>query len=105
MRGNRCRGVRAADPGARPGVLEYLPGLKLAAEKTVERVGPVLRAQLALAGKGRALQGRAHLAPAAGKGSALAELTPSLGSHDTLWESEGAQAGGESGAAAAASFV
>src|ERR1035438_7514996 len=45
-----------ADHGERPGVIEYLHVLKLAAEETVEKVEPVLRAQLALAEKWRATQ-------------------------------------------------
>ena len=77
-----------ADHGERPGVLEYLQVLQLAAEKTVEQVEPVLRAQLALAGKWRALQVREQLVPATEKVIALAELTPSLGAYDTLLEPE-----------------
>jgi hypothetical protein len=81
------------DHGERPGVIEYLQVLKLAAEETVEQVEPVLRAQLALPGKWRALQVREQLVPTMGKVIALAELTPSLGAYDTLLESEVAHAG------------
>jgi hypothetical protein len=81
-----------ADHGERPGILEYLQVLQLAAEKTVEQVEPVLRAQLALAGKWRALQVREALEPTAGKVIALAELTPNLAAYDTLLESEVAHA-------------
>jgi hypothetical protein len=82
-----------ADHGERPGVMEYLQVLKLAAEETVEKVEPALRAQLALSGKWRALQVRAHLVPPAQKVIALADLTPSLGAYDTLLESEVAHVG------------
>jgi hypothetical protein len=80
------------DHGERPGVIEYLQVLKLAAEETVEQVEPVLRAQLALPGQWRALQVREQLVPTMGKVIALAELTPSLGAYDTLLESEVAHA-------------
>jgi hypothetical protein len=82
-----------ADHGERPGVIEYLQVLKLAAEETVEQVESVLRAQLALPGKWRALQVREQLVPTMGKVIALAELTPSLGAYDTLLESEVAHDG------------
>lgn len=81
-----------ADHGERPGVIEYLQVLQLAAEETVAAVEPVLRAQLALASKWRALQVRAQLVPAPGKVMALTELTPSLAAYDTLLESEVAHA-------------
>jgi hypothetical protein len=82
-----------ADHGERPGVLEYLQVLQLAAEKTVEAVELVLRAHLARPGKWRALEVRAQLAPTTGNVIALAELTPSLGAYDTLLESEVVHAG------------
>jgi hypothetical protein len=82
-----------ADHGERPGVSEYLHGLKLAAEETVEQVEPVLRAQLALAGKGRATQVRERLVPAARKVIELAGLTPSLNAYDRLLEAEGTPVG------------
>ena len=47
-----------SDHGERPGVIEYLQVLKLAAEETVERVEPLLRVQLARAGKWRATEVR-----------------------------------------------
>jgi hypothetical protein len=73
-----------ADHGERPGVIEYLQVLKLAAEETVERVEPVLRSCLALAGKWRARHVRDHLAPPVRKVIELAGLTPSLAAYDTL---------------------
>jgi hypothetical protein len=76
------------DHGERPGVIEYLHVLKLAAEETVEKVEPVLRAQLALPGKWRAIQVREQLAPVARKIIELAGLTPSLHAYDTLLEGE-----------------
>jgi hypothetical protein len=77
-----------ADHGERPGVIEYLHVLKLAAEETVEKVEPVLRAQLARPGKWRALQVREPLRPAARKVIELTGLTPSLHADDALLEPE-----------------
>ena len=71
-----------ADHGERPGILEYLQVLQLAAEKTVAAVEPVLQAHLAGAGKWRALQVRAQLVPATEKVIALAELTPRLAAYN-----------------------
>jgi hypothetical protein len=82
-----------ADHGERPGVIEYLHVLKLAAEETVEQVEPVLRAQLALAGKWRATQVREQLVPAARKVIELVGLTPCLKAYDTLLEGEVAHVG------------
>jgi hypothetical protein len=82
-----------ADHGERPGVIEYLHLLKLAAEETVERVEGVLREPLALPGKWRAAQVREQLVPAARKVIALAGLTPNLKAYDTLLEGEVAHAG------------
>ena len=82
-----------ADHGERPGVIEYLHVLKLAAEETVESVEPVLRAHLALAGKWRARQVRDQLAPAARKVIELAGLTPSLNAYDALLGKEVAHGG------------
>jgi hypothetical protein len=65
----------------------------LAAEETVEQVEPVLRAQLALAGKWRATQVRERLVPATRKVIELAGLTPSLNAYDTLLEGEVAHVG------------
>ena len=82
-----------ADHGERPGVIEYLHLLKLAAEETVERVEAVLRGQLAGPGKWRAVQVREQLTPAARKVIELAGLTPSLQAYDTLLGGEVAHAG------------
>ena len=82
-----------ADHGERPGVIEYLHVLKLTAEETVEKVEPLLRAQLALPGKWRAIQVREQLAPVARKIIELAGLTPSLHAYDTLLEGEVAHVG------------
>lgn len=82
-----------ADHGERPGVIEYLHLLKLAAEETVERVEAVLVSQLTLPGKWRAVQVREQLAPAARKVIELAGLTPSLRAYDTLLEGEVAHVG------------
>jgi hypothetical protein len=81
------------DHGERPGVIEYLHVLKLAAEETVEKVQPVLQAQLALPGKWTAIQVRGQLAPVARKVIELAGLTPSLKAYDTLLEGEVAHVG------------
>jgi hypothetical protein len=77
-----------SDHGERPGVIEYLHLLKLAAEQTVEQVEGVLREQLDRPGKWRAVQVREQLAPAARKVIELAGLTPSLRAYDTLLEGE-----------------
>jgi hypothetical protein len=82
-----------AEHGERPGVIEYLHVLKLAAEETVEKVEAVLRTQLALAGKWRAIQVREQLAPRTRKVIELTGLTPSLTAYDALLESEVAHAG------------
>jgi hypothetical protein len=80
------------DHGERPGVIEYLQVLKLAAEQSVEKVEPVLQARLALAGKWRATQVREALVPAARKVIELPALTPSLAAYDALLEGEVAHA-------------
>ena len=77
-----------ADHGERPGVIEYLQVLKLAAEHSVEQVEPALQGCLALAGKWRATQVREALVPVARKVIELAGLTPSLKAYDTLLEGE-----------------
>jgi hypothetical protein len=82
-----------AEHGERPGVIEYLHVLKLAAEETVEKVEPLLRVQLAQPGKWRATQVRDRVAPVARKLIELASLTPSLQAYDTLLESEVAHVG------------
>ena len=77
-----------ADHGERPGVIEYLQVLKLAAEQSVEKVAAALQARLALGGKWRATQVRDRLVPAARKIIELAGLTPSLDVYDTLLAGE-----------------
>jgi len=81
------------DHGERPGVIEYLHLLKLAAEETVEKVEAVLREQLTRPGQWRAVQVREQLAPVARKVIELAGLTPSLKAYDALLESEVAHVG------------
>lgn len=82
-----------SDHGERPGVIEYLHLLKLAAEETVEKVEAGLQKQLGLAAKWRAIQVREQLVPAAKKVIELSALTPSLKAYDTLLEGEVAHVG------------
>jgi hypothetical protein len=82
-----------ADHGERPGVIEYLQVLKLAAEETIERVEPVLRVQVAQAGKWRANQVRDRLTPPVRQVIELAGLTPTLAGYDTLLGKEVAYGG------------
>jgi hypothetical protein len=82
-----------ADHGERPGVIEYLHLLKLAAEDSVEKVEAVLRDQLGLPGKWRAVQVRERLSPRTKNVIELAGLTPSLQAYDTLLEGEVADVG------------
>jgi len=82
-----------SDHGERPGVIEYLQVLKLAAEETVERVEPLLRVQLARAGKWRATEVRDQVVPPERKVIELAGLTPSLKAYDALLEGEVAHVG------------
>jgi hypothetical protein len=77
-----------ADHGERPGVIEYLHVLKLAADEGVEPVAGVLQKQLALAGKWRASQVREQLIPAVKTIIELPALTPSLEAYDTLLRGE-----------------
>jgi hypothetical protein len=77
-----------SDHGERPGVIEYLQVLKLAAEATVEKVEPLLRMQLARSGKWRATEVRDQLVPPARKVIDLASLIPSLQAYDALLERE-----------------
>ncbi len=77
-----------ADHGERPGVIEYLHVLKLAADHSVGAVEVVLQKQLAPAGKWRAAQVREQLAPAAKKIIELSALTPDLHPYDTLLQGE-----------------
>ena len=82
-----------ADHGERPGVIEYLHVLKLAAEETVETVEALLRTQLARAGKWRATAVRDRLAPPERKVIELADLLPNLRAYDTLLTEEVAHVG------------
>ena len=82
-----------AEHGERPGVIEYLHVLKLAADHTVAAVEQVLQKQLAQAGKWRAAQVREPLAPAAQKIIELSTLTPDLRAYDTLLQGEVAHVG------------
>ena len=76
------------DHGERPGVIEYLQVLKLAAEVTVERVEPLLQAQLARPGKWRATEVRDQVAPPTRQVIELAALTPNLAAYDALLAAE-----------------
>ena len=82
-----------ADHGERPGVIEYLQVLKLAAEQSVEKVEAALAEPLRAAGKWRAKQLREVLVPAERKVIELASLTPSLSAYDQLLEGEVADVG------------
>lgn len=82
-----------ADHGERPGVIEYLQVLKLAADETVAKVEETLAKQLQQPGKWRAVQVREQLVPADKKVIELSALTPSLQAYDTLLESEVEHAG------------
>jgi len=82
-----------ADHGERPGVIEYLHVLKLAADQSVAAVEAVLQKQLVVAGKWRAAQVREQLVPAAKKIIALSALTPDLKAYDALLNGEVAHVG------------
>jgi hypothetical protein len=82
-----------ADHGERPGVIEYLQVLKLAAEESLGKVEPLLEEHLKLPGKWRARQLREQLVPASPKVIELSALTPSLAAYDQLLESEVAHVG------------
>lgn len=86
-----------ADHGERPGVIEYLQLLKLAAEQTVEAVEPLLQERLAQAGKWRALQVREQIAPSPRTIVSLTELTPALEDYDRLIELPSPESWGTSG--------
>lgn len=73
-----------ADHGERPGVIEYLQVLKLAAETSVERVEPLLGKHGANPSKWRATQVRDELMPAEKKVIALPGWTPNLQAYDAL---------------------
>ena len=81
-----------ADHGERPGVIEYLQVLKLAAEVSVETVEAGLSQRLASAGKWRATHVREELMPPAKQVIALPGLTPSLEAYDALLGREVAHA-------------
>jgi len=82
-----------ADHGERPGVIEYLHVLKLAADEPLEQVERLLQQQLKLSGKWRARQLREQLTPASQKVIELPALTPSLEAYDQLLEGEVAHVG------------
>lgn len=73
-----------AEHGNRLGVIEYLHLLKLAVEYTVEAVEGALRPRLRGPGKWWAADVRGTLAPASATVPLLAELSPELGSYDSL---------------------
>jgi hypothetical protein len=77
-----------ADHGERPGVIEYLQLLKLAAEQTVEKVQALLSGQLQRSGKWRAKQLREQLVAPGQTTIELSDLTPSLEVYDRLLEGE-----------------
>lgn len=81
-----------SDYGERAGVIEYLQVLKVAAEQSVEKVEPVLRAQLADRAKWRARQVREQLVPEAAQRIELAALTPNLQAYDGLLERQASDA-------------
>lgn len=81
------------DHGERPGIIEYLHVLKLAAEETVEKVEPLLRVRLASPGKWRATEVRDQVVPPIRKIIELSGLTPSLNAYDALLEGEVAHVG------------
>lgn len=82
-----------ADHGERPGTIEYLQVLKLAAEETVEKVEAVLRMQLESQSKWRAKEVRDQLVAPAQRVVEMADLTPSLKVYDALLEGEVAHVG------------
>lgn len=81
-----------ADHGERPGIIEYLQVLKLAAEVSVEQVEPFLQQRLASGEKWRATQVRDQLAPPAKTLIELPGWTPSLNAYDALLGEEVAHA-------------
>jgi hypothetical protein len=82
-----------ADHGERPGVIQYLQVLKLAAEETVQKVESLLEARLKLSGKWHAKELREQLRPTSPKVIELAALTPSLEAYDQLLERQVAHVG------------
>jgi len=77
-----------ADHGERPGVIEYLQVLKLAAEASVEQVEPFLKVCLARPGKWRATDVRDQVAPPVRPVIELSEPVPSLHAYDALLAGE-----------------
>ena len=82
-----------SDHGERPGVIEYLHVLKLAAEGSVAAIEAGLKQQLIGSGKWRATDLRDALAPPARKVIELPGLTPDLNAYDALLEQEVAHVG------------
>jgi len=82
-----------SDHGERPGVIEYLQVLKLAAEVSVDAVELVLKDKLVVKGKWRAKDLRDALAPPVRKVIELPGLTPDLRAYDALLEQEVAHVG------------
>ena len=83
-----------ADHGERPGVIEYLHVLKLAAEETRgEGRSRCCKSNWRWPGKWRALQVREQLVPAVRQSHRAGGLTPSLKAYDTLLEGEVAHVG------------
>jgi hypothetical protein len=70
--------------GERPGIIEYLNVLKLAAEETVEKVEPCLQKHLKLTTKWRAMTLREEVVPTVKKIIELPVLNPELKSYDCL---------------------
>jgi len=86
-----CRAAHdrlVSEHGQRPGVIEYLQVLKLAAETSVERVEALLNQRLARPGKWRATQVRDELTPPERKVIELPCLRPSLQAYDALLAEE-----------------
>jgi hypothetical protein len=81
------------DHDERPGLIEYLHVLKLAAEETVEKVEPLLSDRLARAEKWRAKDVRDQVAPPVRKIIELTDLIPSLSAYDALLGREVAHVG------------
>lgn len=77
-----------SDHGERPGVIEYLQVLKLAAEGSVDTVEVLLKEKLAAHGKWRAKDLRDALVPPARKVIELPGLTPDLHAYDALLQEE-----------------
>lgn len=81
------------DHGQRPGVIEYLQLLKLAAQESVERVQPLLEEHLRRPEKWRATDVRDRLLPPQRTVVELAQPEPALEAYDRLLEQEVAHVG------------